>query len=911
MTEADTLLLEPFLFDVDADALADRYFYRYCVPVAAYQELVTAQLEAGTISKKKESAHEYEPVKACIDGLAAVVAWAAPAVDKISVQRPDTGGRPTADGVNDITICFWMIAPIGEEDALIAELERALDIWLGWVLEPDAYKRVRRQFERRGKARQPFDRFSIGTSLRANAVCASPHDPNLFDLVTLYAARRLEGHVINTGTEHQGELVMSGPIGSLFSGKKLMRFHPSRRDGKTEGACWTEVFSICAITTPGCKTLRVGVNVHIRNFRAIEAKYLSGSENRMMDIVMPSDPVLSGGVRRLRTFSLALRRSDWIAASQKKPSYDVRVMSQMLRIAGIAESWPTIREGAIPVAEPGVRHGFYPRMGANHGDRFMPGGTGIPAPDRIDYLAVLDDAFGPAGLHRVRMAKRARMTVRCLKEAQTVYSDTDSAALRAAVAFTCRSYKHENGLWISHFSNDPQAATWMTAAAEQLLGEPASRENVGPGICRLQYKDDFAVTIEALDAGPMAELLPEVTLNPADANMTSEMRAAKERSLRQQAEQQRGQALREHIAKSAHQTGSAWVSCVEMPEDLRQHPRRDPYLLNYAALGAAGSMVQTKFLMNSVAMEGKTDDDSEVKKETAKYKNSVLDMLRSIGVAAIRTPDIRLGAWHLINRNGVSAYNRRPGELDRIVTPIYAECVKGNLVVAMLNEKREVAWMSYPQAVINIGLKRVANLKSLKRPELISTVEQFFAEVTPDDDIPTVIFTEATNIRQAVPGLSNDKLSPLGLSLGAVGASAPKRTIGSAGTVSIVRLTNESAKAVSYASSNRGGYARGVFQEEEASSVFWLTRGLPDPLQMSVKFTNPNSRINPPEAVGNASRFGNRRMPLLSEVCMVVQGKTWSADELAAITRFALGSHITTDDATRLPFPLHEVSLLR
>ncbi|MEC4723410.1 hypothetical protein RY831_30155 [Noviherbaspirillum sp. CPCC 100848] len=73
MTEAETLLLEPFLFDVDADALADRYFYRYCVPVAAYQELVTVQLEAGTITKKKESAHEYEPVKACIDGLAAVV----------------------------------------------------------------------------------------------------------------------------------------------------------------------------------------------------------------------------------------------------------------------------------------------------------------------------------------------------------------------------------------------------------------------------------------------------------------------------------------------------------------------------------------------------------------------------------------------------------------------------------------------------------------------------------------------------------------------------------------------------------------------------------------------------------------------------------------------------------------------
>lgn len=127
-------------------------------------------------------------------------------------------------------------------------------------------------------------------------------------------------------------------------------------------------------------------------------------------------------------------------------------------------------------------------------------------------------------------------------------------------------------------------------------------------------------------------------------------------------------------------------------------------------------------------------------------------------------------------------------------------------------------------------------------------------------------------------------------------------------SISLIRVTNEARKSPCYwVSERKQGVAKGFFQEQGAENVFWLNRGLTDALQQGHSWANTVSR----HEEAHSKKFAHRRFPSLSEVAVILKGEGMAADQLAGITRKAMQLHLATDEETLLPFPLHELSVIR
>jgi hypothetical protein len=545
---------------------------------------------------------------------------------------------------------------------------------------------------------------------------------------------------------------------------------------------------------------------------------------------------------------------------------------------------------------------MFPRLGAYHGDRYAMAGTGIPLSERESYLRFLDQRLLPAGFRRIQFtAQRSRQT-KLLSPVNT------PELLRSAVTLATGSLDHGGGLRLSHFVDGDASSGFVREAMSTLLGEPVSASVHGTDT-RLHYEDGFSLRWHQASAGPMAEKVPpinEESLIELKASGNWAMYKTAVRDLWSKAGMGVEKQIEAHVEKVRARDGTTWAALVEIPDHRSEDPRRDPFLLNYAALARQGAVTQTK-LVSLMTATSKEDVEDYNKIQRLTFENALLDLLRSIGVSPVVSDSLRLAGWWMLNRND-KRFEKRPGELDGIVTPLYADCLRGQLRVCLLNLQGEADWLDYREALRRIVLREVFDLSKLTLAEQAVTTEQFFASATPADGVPTVVFVEATNIRRFVKGFGNEGLEFDSLRLGAIGGAAPLRTIESGSHVSVVRITNETTKSPCYFVGGRKlGYSKGLFQEAGSKNVFWLNRGLSTALHQGHRWANKVSR----QGEAHTEKFAHRRFPSLGEVTVVVKADGMEADELAGITRKAMHLHLATDEETLLPFPLHELSKLK
>lgn len=872
---------QPYLYAFDVDALGGRTAIRYSMPFRAYETLKKVQgIQA------RFNAH--------IGGLAAVLGWAAPAVDLIKFESVEKGNY-------NKTLCFWMIDSSYSPDELKKQVEIALEIWLAVTLPPDACARVQEilgdgRFSAGGKC----DTFNISTAIKSGGSCARPADSNMYSLLTLYAARLLEGASINDGTSDEGQLISSGAQNDLYAGKSLLRYRPSEIERGRKLGLWSETFNVVALNTPEQQDLRIAVNIGIRNFGPLAPAALSWRQSRYLDVFLPSDFSLSPNAQRMRCVELEIRKGDFgdDSLDATRVSQDRKVLMKLLEMSGARAIPRDIGLAPFDLND----FGMFPRLGAYHGDRYAMAGTGIPSSERESYLRFLDQQLLNAGFRRIQFNAQRSPQTRLLRAVNT------PEQLRTAVTHATGSLDYGGGLRVAHFVDGDASSGFVKEALAALFGKPVSAAVHGSRT-RLRYEDGFSLDWHQVSAGPMAEKVPaidEEELSELKASGNWAMYGAAVRDLWHKAGMGAAKLISAHVETARVSDGASWAALVEIPDHRGEDARRDPFLLNYAALARHGAVAQTKLV--SIVEDGNEEDVERHKKvQCLTFENALRDLLRSAGVSPVFSDALRLAGWWMLNRND-KRFDKRPGELDGLVTPLYAECLRGQLRVCVLNTREEPEWLDYAEALRRVVLRQVFDLSKLGQAEQSVRAEQFFAGATPADGVPTVVFAEATNIRRFVKGLGNEGLEFDSIRLGAIGGAAALRTITSGGDVSVVRITNETTKAPCYFVGGRKlGYSKGLFQEIGSKNVFWLNRGLSTALHLGHQWANIVSR----QGEAHTKKFAHRRFPSLGEVAVVVKGKDMKANQLAGITRKAMHLHLATDEETLLPFPLHELSKLK
>ncbi|MBV6410676.1 MAG: hypothetical protein GAKPKEKM_01498 [Rhodocyclaceae bacterium] len=866
-------IIHPYLFEIDAAQLENRKIVRFSMPVGVYNAIKEAQ----GVSADHAMAFA---------GLQAVVGWAAPSVDLVGIAATSPGTQKT--------LTMTAIDPSRSADEIRREIEVAISIWLGIVIPERAAEITAMLTDGRSVRSAACVEQPIRAALSWNGACASPADFALFDLISLVAARALEGQTLNRDTPDEGKLVLSGAQQSLYFGKSLLRYEPSRVDRKRGAGWWTELFNVAAVSTPESRNLRVAINVGIRNFGEIHEARLGRHRARYMDIFLPADPTLAPGSGRIRCVELATTRRDWWNAERGltgRESADRRVLKTILGMSGLEVDEATL--GLKPLSCESV--GLYPRFGTIHGDQWAPGGTGLPHPEREEYLTFLDEHLGASGFTRVRMN---RISKRGVKGKPVTVIGAEPTDLQTALL---RRFG-DTGATLALLQSRPSGARLFDDAIRSVLGEP--RKVYGD---RWIFGNDFSLRVQHGPAGPFAQLLDAVDETKA-AGVPKHLQYRVRDSIRDERDKAAREGMTTYLESTFQSLPNAWMGLVEMNEALAEDAGRDPYLLTYQTIARKNGVAQVRLF----DPEGDLDlNDDGTKTSTTDadsfaYQNSILDLFRSAGVSPVEKQEIRLSAWWVINQNERSG-ERQAGAKGGFCTPLYIECDEGAISVSLMGRDDETIRCSYQEAVRLIASGEVANLKFKKSAEQATLIAQFLARATPRDGRRTVLFVEATNIRTAVPGFRNSGQFAFDrLQLGSVGGAAPVREISPSDGLSIVRITDESVKAPCYwVEQSSQGTTAGIFQEIGVSRTFWISRGLPTPLQISARMANKKSRHD-----SGAGQYKHRRFPSLSEVTVVVKGTQDDLGDLVGLTRAMMQCHIATDEKTILPFPLHEGALL-
>lgn len=875
-----TATLHPFVYEMDLSKIRDRRIVEFAMPPRAYAALKEVQGITGPDNNVN------------MGGLAAVLGWSAPSVDllKIDFHR----------GLRQKTLCLWMIDSTKPLDLLRKEVEAALSIWLGLILPGKAESVVKMLAD--ADSAKAWTEICVDPTINWSGACPNPTDNRLFDLLTLFAARSLENRPLNKGTVDEGLLISSGPQKSLYAGKKMLRSPPTMIEKRTGAGWWTEVFSIAVISTPERKNLRVAVNISIRNFADIDEKGLSSARSRNVDIFLPADPVLTGGSRRTRCVSLETTRNDWLKAVREQPNehdYERRVLKSILEMAGVQ----------LPEADLGLKHiitdaiSVYPRFGTVHGDKWAPGGTGVAHPERHEYLDFLDQHLSESGFERIRLSKISKRGSKSIP--LKVYEQTPQL-LRGATLRSVDQLSPSGELNFIHYQSRAASDALLRETLSTIFGKPASEDGD-----RWLYPDGLELRLSHQQSGQLAELLQPID----ESSLESVPKSARQRVRKALLADRDAEAKRQMISfvgKEVEVRSKPWLALVEMPDGIKKDAWRDPYLLTYQAVAAQRGVAQVRLFDPALNLDRQPDPDTESdisKKrdvEQIVYENAVLDLLRSAGVSPIEGSGIRLCAWWVIDRNGSQEW--QAGERPGICTPVHVEWEDSRIVVYLLDRNEQVVKCTYSEAISFLATGSAANLLQYKKSqERAAKIGQFFAATTKKDGVRTMVFAAATNIRAYVPGLSNGR--PFGfdsLQLGEVGGAAPAMTITPADEISIIRISDEPAKAPCYwVGGNTQGTTAGLFQEPGAERTFWLSRGLTTALHLGANHANQTSRHGT-----GGPRYKPRRFPTLSEVSVVVRGRQESVLDLLTMTRTLMSAHIATDERTILPFPLHEAGLL-
>lgn len=885
-------LITPYLFELDMNALREKQLVSYVMPARAYEAIKSAQ---GKVA--------YQNID--MRGLESVLAWAAPCVDMYEIRRIDNSnpGR---------SLHLWIYAPESPLGDIKVEVMNALGIWLGLTLSVERSEEILEMLQDERSTKAAWHELNIDLGLEQSAACPVPKDNRLYDLMAVLASRSLEGKAHDEERNESRILLPTGPGESLYGGKSLLGYRPhsveSRKTGDVRGY-WTEVLKVSALSTPEQKRLRVAVSVSIRNYLPIHPASFKQGGSRYLDVFLTPDAFFSKGSERVRALQVSLKRNDinaLLGQTEAQGTPSLSILRRIMSLTGVNESSLATSKGLLgPVID--RKMSIFPRAGAYHGDQGLPGETGVGIPERKTYFKFLEEHLAGAGFTAVSLERRT--PPRKTTFAHINKTDSPDDSLQRHIFQEIQALNGSETLNIALFSSRLSALSEASVAVELLLGEPTL--TVGN---ERSYACGLKIAIHPIPAGPFVSKLddPKEAVAKFASGLPQVKRIQVEKDAIRNATLKRRGELDDHLKVHLPTKQGVWLALVEMDEKLREEPERDPYVLVYQALAQHDLLAQVVLFDPEEREKFKqvsTDEDAY----PHKLRSAMRDLLRALGVVYIDMAsvpeDTSLQAWWVVNLNA-KRFERQPGaRKGSAVLPVAVELVGGRLMALFPDRMGVRNWKPYARAMLALYMGDYENTSEMRDDQLKAYVGQFFGSLT-EQTSKRLSFCDASNIRKYVPQLGNSAMRFGELSMGGIGAAAAPAVMRDGGSNTVVRLLTDTDKSPTYlVPDNKTGITTGIFAEIDAKRTFWISRGLPTPLQLSasIQKANQQSRFADDDVRANLKA---RRFPSLSEVCIVVLGKDSDAHNVAGLTRKAMELHASTDEKTILPFPLHEASLL-
>lgn len=781
-------------------------------------------------------------------------------------------------------------------------LENALTIWLNTLYGDNESRRQQiRQIAQSPSDRKNWGTRKVSTHLKEHhGVCAVPEDRLLFDVLTAHAVRAIASKEILFGSGDQNILIPETPQSSLFTGVELIAFPPTDEDR----GYWAYVISVSAATFPQKPGIHIVIRASIRNWAALDRPDRFGAPARKLDIFVPNiDGCAGWSGYHHSSFAVHLRKRPYsrIAADSSDPivRFDRHKEDAVLQWLRTLSGNPQLEKNHLlsPMLTEG-RFSILPRLAPGSGDRNLPGGSGVPFPDRARIVGQLDTHLAAAGFERAPDLSRVKLSrvkhrvaapvldgrVAKINDFRRTVDESRQKRLNVLRAVQANRVKVPFELYVFHTTEGTPKI--IADGLRSYLGL-AEHEISSDGVVELRWPEQLSIRILSAPADLLSQSLPTVDGKP-DPGWSADQLAAIERNQQLELNQTTSERMQRYILSRRGARRDVACAILEMPETLRGR-LDDPYLVSRQALAKANCIPQ-------VVLTTLIDKQKIEKAGTERMKSAVRDCLRMFGVApsiSLNLGDITLAAIRTIQRDAEQLLgNRREGHSF----PVAVRLRNHILECFMLGEQD---WIPYAQGVLKVFSSDYQRVGRDRGQETMANIRRFYADVLErlNRDGATIVLVDSSGHR--VPALNNERLSFDSLDLGE-GAITPD----SFSNLRIVRTTIDSDKLPFYYPEQEVQWPVGLWNWEGQDRTWYAIKGKAPSVGGRSRWTII------PRSLGAETNQHARVTGQLDEICVMFKQKDDDALQLARLVHALRRFHVQYNYDTRRPFPLHEAMLL-
>lgn len=842
---------------------------RFCMSRDAHARLVDWT--------RVKSGRQEEAVTVILRGLHEILAWYVPDAVYLKNEGQPGGGK---------RICAYFCGDVRADLQCRVRVQAAISTWLGIVYNSLASSH-QREVASSALDDVCWSLVEIPTELRSAGLgaCGAPQNPFLWDALTAHAASRLAGQSIVFRSGQSSVLVPTVAQAGPFSGIELVAF-PPRRQFHGDG-WWTEIVTVTAASLPERQGLFILARPSIRNWGQIRSASRANDNFRSLDVFIPA--LAGDGERapwRHGNFDFQAKRATDgdgkpVLTGHWRHGDEERVFALLRRLNGLKG----LDDGDLlkPISD---RGGLWvlPRLATGHGDRFLPGGVGVPWPDRKDIADSVGRCLSAGAFEQISPLRRVSVRAKDAPDAPfSTPAKPEQEELflqrRTSVREALRMAGRTDGvLEFFVFALLDNTQELVRSALSDLLGVPKKSSDG-----QMEWADGLALRFRIAHPQTMAEPLEyfDPSLHGAKATRADHYEVIAKR-------------MAEEI-RCAREGGTG-IACaiLEMPALRRENVWIDPFAMARRELARQGILPQV------VLVEDELADD--------KYKSAVRDCLRMLGVvptSVIRESDHAPSAITVVQRNRTVVGG---GFIETQALPLAARSRGHALEVALPDAQGLPQWMPYAQAARKVFSGEYERFGRKKTDDNKVRFHEFFAAALTDIDRwgPALVIAEMETSASWIDSLSNGRLVWDQIELSNRVLSPQELP-----NVRLIRASPDPRKQPHYyqdVESAEVKWPSGLFAWQDAKRTYYALKSKPPTLGRSVK-APITSRHGGGESEGFIDQV-NRLSSQLDEFCVVFQQREDSALRLAYLATRWRAVHAQYKFHTTLPFPLHELQLL-
>ena len=830
------------------------------------------------------------PVTTVLRGLSEILAWFVP---EVAFMRHDR-----EPGDTETRLCLYFQGDVTVDPEVQRRVHAGLTMWLS-ILYPDRKPQVRERIAAAAADVGNWKRLEVSTALRDHdGECGVPVDRMLWDSLAVHAVSALSGKALRFRSGEARVLVPRTAQSDPFGGVELVSF-PPKRNPNGQGL-WSEVINVSTASFPERRGIYVLARPSIRNWGPVMRASGANDPARSLEVFIPSRDGDAGHAGYRHTSFEFRAKQDMDAPQDEKGRRPLigwwqhddkqRVLDLLRRFTG-KKALDTASLAASVVDQDGLW--VLPRLGTVHRDKFLPGGSGVPWPDRQDLAESLDKAFEGIGLLRAEPLKRlARVRVPIDGPFDAPASELEKTwpARRAAVLAALKSLGNDTGvLDLFIFQRLEETPRVIAEHLKEFLGKPDHEEGM-----EFRWNDGITVRIQAHPAGPLSELLPWVELSDAEKQRRTQKQQSEILRVKREEEYksfERVMAERIRIARG----GGAAVACavLEMPAELQGNAWRDPFAMARRDLAKQDILPQVVLVESDAAKE-------------EKYMAALRDCFRMLGVVPIENIDgldLAPAAMTVIQRNDAVVGG---GRIKGHAFPLAARVRAGVLECAIPEESGEPKWMPYARAALRILSGDYGRFARSRQEENQARFHAFFSAALEQIDArgAAIVIAEMETIAHRLAALQNGNLVFDRLQVGNQ-TYAPTDL----SNTRIIRTSPDPRKQPHYYHGTENKWPTGIFGWGTAERTAYALKAKPPSVSHESSFASQISR-HLPSGDNRPNDDAARLSAQLDEICIAFMQPGDDPARLMSFVAKLRGVHAQFRYDTTKPYPLHELRLL-